>query len=64
MHALFREHAGKIWFLKKNEIALSAMLMEYLDKYEVKMRTYQEERDLKDTIIRTLKYQLQNSATA
>ena len=39
MHALFREHAGKIWFLKKNEIELSAMLMEYLDKYAVKMRT-------------------------
>ena len=64
MHALFRGHAGKIWFLKKNEIELSAMLMEYLDKYEVKMRTYHGERDLENTVMRTLKYQLQNSATA
>ena len=63
MHALFRGHAEKIWFLKKNGIALSAMLMEYLDKYEVKMRTYQEKSDLKTAVIRTLKYQLRNSDT-
>jgi hypothetical protein len=63
MHALFRGQAEKIWFLKKNGIALSAMLMEYLDKYEVKMRTYQEKTDLKTAIIRTLKYQLRNSDT-
>ena len=60
MHALFRGHAGEIWFLKKNEIELSAMLMEYLDKYQVKMRTYREEKDLKDNILRILKYQIQN----
>jgi len=63
MHALFRGHAEKIWFLKKNGIALSAMLMEYLDKYEVKMRTYQGRRDLESAVIRTLKYQLRNSDT-
>jgi len=63
MHALFRGHAEKIWFLKKNGIALSAMLMEYLDKYEVKMRTYQGRRDLESAVIRTLKYQLQDSDT-
>ena len=60
MHALFRGHAGKIWFVKKNEIKLSAMLMEYLDKYQVKMRTYDEENDLNDALIRILTYQLQN----
>jgi len=64
MHALFRGHAEKIWFLKKNGIALSAMLMEYLDKYEVKMRTYQGRRDLDSAVIRTLKYQLRNSDIA
>jgi hypothetical protein len=62
MHALFRGHAEKIWFLKKNGIELSAMLMEYLDKYGVKMRTYNGERDLKKAVIRTLQYQLQDSA--
>ena len=61
MHALFRGQADKIWFVKQNEIALSAMLMEYLDKYQVKMRTYREEKDLRDNIYRILKYQLQNS---
>ena len=64
MHALFRGHADKIWFLKKKEIELSAMLMEYLDKYQVKMRTYNEEKELKDNILRILKYQIQNSETS
>jgi hypothetical protein len=64
MHALFREHAQKIWFLKKNSIMLSEMLMEYLDKYGVKMRTYQEKRDLTAAVIRTLKYQLRDSDAA
>ena len=63
MHALFRGQAEKIWFLKKNGIALSSMLMEYLDKYEVKMRTYQGKGDLGSAVIRTLKYQLRNSDT-
>jgi hypothetical protein len=63
MHALFRGHADKIWFLKKKEIALSEMLIEYLDKYQVKMRTYREGKDLKDNILRILKYQIQNSGT-
>ncbi len=60
MHALFREHADKIWFLKRNGVVLSAMLMEYLDKYGVKMRTYSESKDLNDSLIRILRYQLQN----
>ena len=59
MHALFRGHADKIWFLKKNDVELSAMLMEYLDKYGVKMRTYRGEKDLQNAVIRTLRYQLQ-----
>jgi hypothetical protein len=63
MHALFRGHAEKIWFLKKNSIMLSSMLMEYLDKNKVNMRTYQGERDLKKAVMRTLQYQLQNSVT-
>ena len=61
MHALFRGHANKVWFLKRNGIALSAMLMEYLDKYGVKMRIYSEEKDLNDALTRILKYQLQDS---
>jgi hypothetical protein len=64
MHALFRDHAGKLWFLKRNDIALSSMLMEYLDKYGVKLRTYQAESDLKTTVIRILHYQFQNSDSA
>lgn len=63
MHALFRGHAMKIWFLKKDGIALSEMLMEYLDKHEVKMRTYREKSDLETSVIRILQYLLQNSDT-
>jgi len=64
IHALFRDQAGKLWFLKRNDIVLSSMLMEYLDKYGVKLRTYQAESDLKTMVIRVLNYQLQNSDTA
>jgi hypothetical protein len=61
MHVLFRGQAGKLWFLKREGITLSAMLMEYLDKYGVKMRTYNTENDLKQAVIRTLQYRLQDS---
>jgi len=64
MHALFRGYAGKLWLLKKNGLVLSSMLMEYLDKYGVKMRTYQGKSDLKKAVIRVLQYHLQNSDTA
>ena len=61
MHALFRGHAGKIWFFYREGVMLSAMLMEYLDKYGIKMRTYITEQELNDALIRILKYQLQSS---
>jgi hypothetical protein len=61
MHALFRGYAEKIWFFKRNGIDLSAMLMEYLDKFKVKMRTYKKEQDLTTTIMRILKYELQST---
>ena len=60
MHALFRGHSEKIWFFKRNGIELSSMLMEYLDKFKVKMRTYKKEQDLTTTIVRILKYETQN----
>lgn len=61
MHALFRGYAEKIWFFKRNGIDLSAMLMEYLDKFKVKMRTYKKEQDLTTAIMRILKYELQST---
>lgn len=61
MHALFRGHAEKMWFFKRNGIDLSAMLMEYLDKFKVKMRTYKKEQDLTTAIMRILKYELQST---
>jgi hypothetical protein len=62
MHALYSGYSEKIWFFKKDGIELSAMLMEYLDKHKVMMRTYQREQDLIDSIVRTIKYRLQDSA--
>ena len=62
MHALFRGYSEKIWFFKKDGIELSAMLMEYLDKHKVMLRTYQKEQDLIDSIVRTIKYRLQDFA--
>jgi hypothetical protein len=61
MHALFRGHSEKMWFFKRNSIELSAMLMEYLDKFKVKMRTYRKEQDLTTALTRILKFETQNS---
>lgn len=60
MHALFRGHSEKMWFFKRNSIELSAMLMEYLDKFKVKMRTYRKEQDLTTALTRILKFETQN----
>jgi len=58
MHALNSGHKAKIWFFKKEKIKLSIMLMEYLDLYEVIMRTYFRLADLSSTITRNLEYLL------
>lgn len=60
MHALFRGHFAKLWFFKREGIQLSAMLMEYLDKFKVNMRPYSNSQDLQTQIIRLLKYELSN----
>lgn len=61
MHALFRGHSNKILFFKKEGIELSAMLMEYLDKHKVVMRSYKSEQELVDSIIRIVMYRLHDS---
>jgi hypothetical protein len=58
MHAFFRGYSEKVWFFKKNGLQLSTMLMEYLDKFKVNMRTYTNEQNLTPAIIRILKYEL------
>lgn len=57
MHALFSGHSEKVWFFKKNGLQLSTMLMEYLDRFKVNMRTYTDEQSLTSAIIRILKYE-------
>jgi len=61
MHALFNAHANKVWFFKRNGVRLSAMLMEYLDKFKVNIRPYTDYQDLKTEVIRLLGYQLSSS---
>jgi hypothetical protein len=62
MHALYKGYSEKIYLFKKDGIELSAMLMEYLDKHKVIMRTYQRELDLIDSMVRMIKYRLQETA--
>jgi len=57
IHALFRGHSEKVWFFKKNGLQLSTMLMEYLDKFKVNMRTFTDEQNLTSEIVRILKYE-------
>ena len=56
MHALFQGHSNKVWFFKKEGIHLSALLMEYLDKFKINMRPYRNFSDLKTGILRILEY--------
>lgn len=58
MHAIFEGHSPKIWFFKRNGVRLSAMLMEYLDKFKVNLRPYSDKQDLITEAIRILKYEL------
>jgi len=58
MHAMFEGHSQKVWFLKRNGVRLSAMLMEYLDKFKVNLRSYNDKQDLITEVTRILKYEL------
>jgi len=58
MHALFNGYSEKVWFFKKNGLKPSSMLMEYLDKFKVNMRTYSNEEELRSAVVRILKYLL------
>ncbi|MEM2995242.1 MAG: hypothetical protein QXI91_04420 [Candidatus Bathyarchaeia archaeon] len=58
MHALFSGHSEKVWFFKRNGLQLLAMLMEYMDKFKVNMRTYNNGKSLTTAVTRVLKYSL------
>lgn len=58
IHAMLQGHSKKIWFFKRNGVRVSAMLMEYLEKFRVKMRPYINQQDLVTGIIRILRYEL------
>jgi len=55
MHAIFKGYADKVWFLRRDGVRLSSMLMEYLDKSKVNMRPYIDYSDLKGEIVRLLR---------
>lgn len=61
MHAIFQRHSDKIWFFKKESIRLSDMLMEYLDRFRVKLRPYADSSELLNEISRILEYALHQS---
>ncbi len=56
MHAIFQRYSDKIWFFKKERIHLSVMLMEYLDSFRVKLRSYADVTELINEISRILEY--------
>jgi len=62
MHALFEGHGEKIWSMVKNNIQLSQMLLEYLDKFGVKIRQYNSPEDLCTQAERILSYRLPSSS--
>jgi hypothetical protein len=60
MHTLFTNQSEKLWFFMKNSITLSSMLMEYLDIFRVKMRTYKNYSELRAALIRIITHSLEN----
>jgi len=61
MDAMSRGHSDKIWFFKREGVRVSDMLMEYLDKFGVKIRPYTNQQDLIEEIIRILRYRTPSS---
>lgn len=56
MHILFTGKGEKLWLFSKKSVELSSMLMEYLDLFQVKMRSYSDINNLLVGILRTLEY--------
>jgi hypothetical protein len=56
MYALHHGYSAKIVFCKKDSIKLSGMLMEYMDIYNVNLRTYKNIRELNRNIGRIVEY--------
>jgi len=53
----------KVCFFKKEGFMLSSMLMEFLDKQRVVIRTYRNHNDLVDSVLRFLSYRLSQNQT-
>jgi hypothetical protein len=64
MHALFNDQSEKLWLFRNNSITVSDMLMEYLDMFRVKLRTYIDFTDLKTSILRIIRYSIENINTS
>lgn len=57
IYALNKTDPSKIWFFHNRDIELSGMLMEFLDRFEVKMRVYTDET-YAAVVLRVLDYKL------
>jgi len=58
LHAIFQNYSDKIWFFRRDGIQLSAMLMEYLDNFRIKIRSYNSEKNLLSSVMRVLGYEI------
>ncbi|MEX2690189.1 MAG: hypothetical protein Q6351_007680 [Candidatus Njordarchaeum guaymaensis] len=56
---LANEFGEKIWFIKKENVKLSSMVLEILDHFEIKMRCYSTDKELTDEVIRIVSHRLQ-----
>lgn len=52
-------YGEKIWFFRRDGVRLSSMLMEYLDKFGIKIRPYTNRDRLVEGAIRILRHKLQ-----
>lgn len=58
IYGLMRGMGSKVCLLKRNGVPLSSMLLEFLDKWRVNLRSYRNVRELKEEALRYVRYRV------
>ena len=57
-------HSSKICLFHKRKVKISRMIMEFLDKYKGVLRSYEDDSDLLETVLRYTRYRLGDPSEA
>ncbi|RLF14396.1 MAG: hypothetical protein DRJ97_06345 [Thermoprotei archaeon] len=57
-YGLVKGQGDGVCLFKKDGVALSSMLLEFLDKWKVNLRSYRNMKELKEEVLRYLRYRV------